>query len=92
MIPFSAPISVALAAFLAILRSTSGLIAKKVNKHSKIELLANTKLNSIEEKFTKAMKDGEITDEEFNDIEQEIKNYENMKSNFLSEYEVNIKL
>jgi hypothetical protein len=38
------------------------------------------------------MKDGEITDEEFNDIEQEIKNYENMKSNFLSEYEVNIKL
>jgi hypothetical protein len=27
------------------------------------------------------MKDGTITDEEFNDIEQEIKNYESMKLN-----------
>jgi len=47
MIPFSAPISVALTACLAILRSTNGLITKKVNKHSKIALLAKTKLNSI---------------------------------------------
>jgi len=54
-----------------------------------MELLAKTKLNSIEEKFTKAIKDGEIRDEEFNDIEQEIRNYENMKSNILNEYGVN---
>ena len=47
MIPFSAPISVALTTCLAILRSTIGLITKKVNKHSKIELLAKTKSNSI---------------------------------------------
>jgi len=32
------------------------------------------------------MNDSEITDEEFNDIEQEIENYENMKSNTLNEY------
>ena len=81
MIPFSAPISVALTSCLAILRSTSTLI---INKHSKIELLAKTKLNSIEEKFTKTIKDGEITDEELNDIEQEIRNYENMKSDILN--------
>jgi hypothetical protein len=43
------------------------------------------KLNSIEEKFTKAIKDGKITDEEFNDIEQEIKNNENLKSSILNE-------
>jgi hypothetical protein len=89
MIPFSVPVSVTLTACLAILRSTNGFITKKISKHSKIELLAKTKLNSIEEKFTKAIKDGEITDEEFNDIEQEIKNYENMKSNILNEYKVN---
>jgi hypothetical protein len=52
-------------------------------------LLAKSKLNSIEEKYTKAMKDGEITDEEFNDIKQEIKNYENMKSSILNECKVN---
>ena len=52
-------------------------------------MLAKTKLNSIEEKFTKAIKDGEITDEEFDNIEQEIKNYENMKSAILNEYKVN---
>ena len=51
--------------------------------------MAKTKLNSIEEKFTKAIKDGEITDEEFDNIEQEIKIYENMKSVILNEYKVN---
>jgi hypothetical protein len=56
------------------------LITKKINKHSEIELLAKSKLNSIEEKFTKAIKD-----EEFYGIEQEIKSYENMKSNILKE-------
>jgi len=43
-------------------------------------------LHSIEEKVTKAIKDDKITDEEFNEIEQEIKNYESMKSNILNEY------
>ena len=43
----------------------------------------------MEEKFTKAIKDGEITDEEFNDIHQEIKIYENMKSVILNGHKVN---
>jgi hypothetical protein len=54
-------------------------------------LLAKAKLNSNEEKFTKAIKDGKITAEEFNDIEQEI-NYENMKSNILNEYNNELKM
>jgi hypothetical protein len=49
-------------------------------------LLAKAKLNSIEEKFTQAIKEGKSTDKEFNDVEQEIKNYETMKSNILAEY------
>jgi len=89
IIPCSLPVSVALTTCLAILRSTNNFITKKSSKHSKIELLAKTKLNSIEEKFTKAIKDGEITDEEFDNIEQKIKNYENMKSVILNEYKVN---
>ena len=85
----SVPVSVALMTFLAVLRLTNSFITKKSSKHSKIELLAKTKLNSIEEKFTKVIKHGEITDEEFDNIEQEIKNYENMKSAILNEYKVN---
>jgi len=43
----------------------------------------------MEEKFTKAIKDGEITDEEFDNIEQEINNYENTWSVILNEYKGN---
>ena len=86
IISVSVTITVALKTGSTILRSISRLITKKINKHSEIELLAKSKLNSIEEKFTNAIKDGKITDEEFYDIEQEIKNYENMKSNILKEY------
>ena len=57
-----------------------------MNKYSEIELLAKAKLNLIVEKFIKAIKDGQITDEEYDDTEQELKNYENMKSNILNKY------
>jgi len=73
VIPFSVPISVGLMTCSVILRSSCELIAKKISKRSEIELLAKSKLKSLEEKFTKAIKDGKITDEEFNYIEQEIK-------------------
>ena len=86
IIPFSVPISIGLTSCSIILRSSSRLTAQKINKHLEIESLARAKFNSIEEKFTKAIQDDKITDEEFNDIEQEIKNFENMKSNILSKY------
>jgi len=86
IIPFRVPISVTLTTCSTILRSTNGLIAKKINKHLEMESLSKAKLNSIEEKFMKAIKDGKITDEEFNDIEQEIINYGNIKSDNLNDY------
>ena len=85
IVPVSVPFSVALTTCTAILKSVYSFVTKKVNKHSEIKLLAKSKLNSIEEKFAKAMKDGKITDEEY-DTEQEIKNYESMKLNILNEY------
>jgi len=70
MIPFSAPISVALTACLAILRS-NGLITKK-----------STNIPT----FLKAINDAEITDEEINDIVQEVENCECMKLSIQNEH------
>jgi hypothetical protein len=86
VIPFSVPISIGLTSCSIILSSSSRVIAKKINKHLEIESLAKAKFNSTEEKFTTAVQDGKITDDEFNAIEQEIKNYESMKSNILNKY------
>jgi hypothetical protein len=61
------------------------LVARKTSKHSEIALLAKSKLNSLEEKFIKAINDEEITEEEFNDIQQETQNYESMKLSFQNE-------
>ena len=43
IIPFSLPLSVRLTTCATILRSTSGFITKKINKHSEIDLLAKSK-------------------------------------------------
>lgn len=88
-IPFGVPISAGLTTFSAILRTSASYVGNKIKKHSDIELLAKTKLNSIEEKFTNALKDGKISDEEFSNIEQEIKNYNEMKTNILNGYKNN---
>ena len=86
IVPVSEQFSVALTTCTAILKSVYNFVTKKVNKHSEIELLAKSKLNSLEEKFAKAMKDGKITYDEYNDIEQEIKNDESTELNILNEY------
>lgn len=80
LIPFSAPVSLGLTTFMAVLPSSSRIITKKINKHAAIGLLEKSKLDSIEEKCYKAIRDGKITDEEFYDMEQEIKKYEKMKT------------
>jgi isopropylmalate/homocitrate/citramalate synthase len=80
--PVGAPIVVALTTCWTILKSIGRLITKKTSKHSKIELLAKSKLNSIKEKFNKAIHDEEITDEEFSNIVQEIKNCESIQNEY----------
>ena len=84
--PVSTPIIVALTTCSTILKSVGRLITKKISKHSEIVLLAMSKLNSLEEKFSRAINDGEISEQEFFDIQQEIKNYESMKLNIQNEY------
>jgi hypothetical protein len=59
---------------------------QKINKHLEIESLARAKYNSIQEKFTRAIEDDRITAEEFNDIEREMENYENMKLSIINKY------
>lgn len=67
-------------------KSAWAILGQKKNKHSEVELLAKSKLNSINEKFVKAIEDGIITDDEFKNISQEIKNFEMMKAEILSKY------
>jgi len=90
IIPFSVPISIGLTVFSTIFKSSWGYSTKKIEKHNTIELLAKSKRNSIETKFTKAMKDGQLSDDEFKDIEDEIRNYNEMKEKILKEYNKNI--
>ena len=88
--PFSVPVSVGLTVSSTILKSSWGYFNKKIEKHNTIELLAKSKRNSIETKFMKAIKDGKLSDNEFNDIEDEIRNYNEMKEKLLKEYNRNI--
>jgi hypothetical protein len=82
----STPVCLGLTVFSAVLRNGSKMLSKKIDKHSAIELLARSKRNSIDEKYTKAMEDGVISDTEFQDIRKEIVNYDEMKKSILSEY------
>ena len=52
-------------------------IRNKKKKHNKIVMLARSKLNSIENKISKALMDNEISHEDFETIINEEKNIEN---------------
>jgi hypothetical protein len=82
----STPICLGLTLFSAVLRNGSKMLTRKIDKHSAIELLAKSKRNSIDEKYTKAMEDGVISDVEFQDIRKEIANYDEMKKTILKEF------
>ena len=84
IIPLSIPISAGLTSCSTILKIFNKYINKKIEKHNNIESLAKSKLNSIEKKFVIAIKDGQISELEFNNIEEEISNYINMKEKILS--------
>jgi hypothetical protein len=86
IIPFSVPISIGLTSCSIILKSSNMIVMQKINKHLEIESLARAKFNSIQEKFTRAIEDSRITAEEFNDIEREMENYENMKSSIINKH------
>ncbi len=52
-------------------------------------MLAKSKRNSIDEKYTKAMEDGVISESEFQDIRKEIYNYDEMKKSILNQFKNN---
>ncbi len=92
MIVISTPICLGLTVFSTVLRNGSKLITKKIDKHAHIELLAKSKRNSIDEKYTKAMEDGVISESEFQDIRKEIYNYDEMKKSILNQFKIIPKL
>ena len=82
MPPLAAGLGVAagVSGFLSIV---SKFIAKKIKTkiktHSKILILAESKLNSICEMISRSLEDGKISNEEFKMIVNESTNYSNMK-------------
>ena len=54
-------------------------IRNKTKKHNKIVMLARSKLNSIENKISKALMDNEISHEDFETIINEEKKYRELK-------------
>ncbi|CCV02487.1 hypothetical protein IIV31_115L [Armadillidium vulgare iridescent virus] len=91
LVPISAPICLGLTVFSAFMRNASKMISKKIEKHAAVELLAMSKMNSILEKYTKAIEDNKISSEEFKDITKEIDNFNDMKKVILSSYHKNVK-
>ena len=77
------------ASFSLVFSLTTGIIKKllqiarnKMKKHKKIVVLARSKLNSIETLASKVLIDYEISNEEYEPIINEEKNYRKMKEDF----------
>ena len=81
-----APVGIVSASFSLAYSISTGLIKKllkttsrKKKKHSKIIMLARSKLNSIESKTSKSLIDNEIKHEDFTTINDEEKKYRELK-------------
>jgi len=67
-------------------RHGSKALERKAAKHSDVELLAKSKLDSIDEKYQNAIRDGVVDDKEYNDIYTEKLKYDRMKDTILDKY------
>ena len=72
--------SAALGAFAASCVAARKRFTRKMVKHENTVTLAQSKLNSVSELVSKALTDGEISDEEFTLIVREIDKYRGMKA------------
>lgn len=54
-------------------------IEKKIEKHTRIHALALSKLDSINDKISEALNDNKVSDSEFKNISQEVRNYSNLR-------------
>jgi hypothetical protein len=62
----------------------------KAEKHEKVKTLADTKLNTISDHISKALKDDEISDEEYSLILSELEKFNVMKEEIRSKIKVGI--
>ena len=60
--------------------AVSKILLKKVEKHQQIKLIASAKLSSVNGLVSKALQDGQISNEEFQIILQEMESYRDHKS------------
>ena len=68
----------------AILKYASRRLTHKTKKHDQIRMLADAKLNTIEEYVSHAIEDGDISQEEFVLILSELKKFNEMKEKIRS--------
>ena len=87
-----APAGIASASFTVVFCLTTGIIKKvlditinKKKRHDKIQMLAESKFNSIETLMSQALGDLDISHEDFIMILKEKDRYEKMKYNLISE-------
>ena len=60
--------------------AVSKILLKKVEKHQQIKLIASAKLSSVNGLVSRALQDGQISNEEFQIILQEMESYRDHKS------------
>jgi len=81
-------ITIPLAAVLGLLGISGKLVGRKlqvkVKKHDKIRMLAASKLNTITDHVSRALRDGTISDDEFRLILDEVDKYSTMKAEIRS--------
>ena len=66
-------------------------LMSKVKKHYEIKTIAESKLNSIKDLISKALTDGQINENEFKFILEELNKYNNLKENIHSKNFTNSK-
>lgn len=91
MVLIAGPVCLGLTIANRVCRHASNALSRKASKHSDIELMAKAKLNSIENKFSKAMADGTIDEKEFTDICDEVNKYDDLKEGIMAKYKYGIK-
>jgi len=80
------PVCLGMTGISALLRAGSRTIAKKIEKHTKLELLAKTHLAIISDKIVQAVENDSISVDEFRKISAEFDIYEKLKQDIQSQY------
>ena len=75
----SASLSLSFSLSAALVKKLLKITRHKKNKHSKIAMLARSKLNSIERKISEALMNNQISHENFMTIINEERNYRELK-------------